>query len=389
MSLSTFFNCCRPKNWLGEPEFTADLPLDEEVAPPSCFETLGGRIVSTIYTAGALLVAKKDFEGAREKIKQLDGHELKTIRTWDGVSLDTVYMPGTVKKAVILAPGIGDRFESLAIDGSLLQHIQKVIREQLGDVTMVSPNVRGFGWSEGSFAPKRLHIDIHSVHQYLVNNEGFAPEDIFIFGESFGGCSGIRAAALVQKSYPDKNISAIPDRSFLRLKDVVEQRTGGRCTNLVSGILSCTEFDVDCEEAAKSLKGKILALGAQEDQTVPFQSFFGAYEEIKELKNLETLYITGDADFPDPHTRYWLPEEQNAIGDALRTLVFGKEPEEIKQEEVVVSLEKDETIATESPSRELFDDLSPEIKEEKPKQKTAVRRQEQPRREQPPRKAKR
>lgn len=332
MSFEKFFNCCRKADWLGEPDFIADSPLDEILPPTGCLEAWAGRIVSTIYTAGAIVLAGKDFDGAREKLKKMDGHELKTIRTWDNVSLDTVYIPGTVKKAIILAPGLGDRFESLAIDGSLLKHIQKVIRDHLGDVTIVSPNVRGLGWSEGTFAPKRLHMDIYSVHQYLVKNQGFEPQDIFVFGESMGGCSGLRASELAQKAYPKKEISAISDRGFLRLTDVVEERTSSCCT----GILRCIDFDVDCEEAAKVLNGKILTIGAEKDQTVPFASFFGNYPETKELKNLEVLYIIGDDSSPDPHTRYWLEEEQKTIGQSLYAMVFGNKPEEIMLEEVVV-----------------------------------------------------
>ncbi|MBS0656017.1 MAG: hypothetical protein JSR46_09585 [Verrucomicrobia bacterium] len=143
-----------------------------------------------------------------------------------------------------------------------------------------------------------------------------------------GGCSGIRAAKLVQKIYQDKNISAVVDRGYYRLEDVIRQRASGCAQGLAFRTMRCIEWDVSCD-GEPELGGHILAIGANEDQTVPLESFYGNSEEVKKLKNLEVLYISGDDSSPDPHTRYWTEQEQGQIGDALRRLTATEKEEAV------------------------------------------------------------
>ncbi|MBS0654585.1 MAG: hypothetical protein JSR46_02305 [Verrucomicrobia bacterium] len=304
---------------LTAPVFTADFPESVQHTSADSAEKLGAFAVATFYRLGAKVIGK-DFDGCRMEMGRDSRYELKTIATGDGIHLDTVCLRGKLKKAVVIAPGIGDRFESLHIPTSLLRHIYELIREALGDVTVMSLNVRGSGFSTGEYTAQRFHIDIYSVCQYLVHKKGFDPEEVYIYGESMGGCTGLRASCLMQRKYPDKKISAITDRSFLTLTQVVEERVPEDFREVAVETVRYVKFDVECHGAAKELKGTILAIGAYNDETVPFETFFGNQQQIQELPNCEVIHIQGEDSFPNPHARLFMSTEREDIGQALKKL---------------------------------------------------------------------
>lgn len=309
-----------PRKLLEKSVFQADFP-ENEVKPTSTLpEKVGGVTVAKAYSVGADLMTDKDFNKRRKEMTFDPRYDLQTIKTGDNILIDTVRIEGKVRKVILIAPGLGDRFESLHIKGSLLSHIYELIKEKLGDVTVMSLNVRGSGLSTGEYTPKWFHIDIYSVYQYLIDMHGFDPENIYIYGESLGGCTGLRAALLVQKKYKEKQISAITDRSFLHFVKVIEERAPEEYRDVALDTVRSIGLDINCEEAAKGLKGRILAIGAHGDLTVPFNSFFGNQPVVQGLANCEVIYMKGNGEYQNPHCREFLPTEREAIGKALQKM---------------------------------------------------------------------
>ena len=113
-------------------------------------------------------------------------------------------------------------------------------------------NPRGVGKSSAKRSPKGWALDAYTAYEYLIQEKGYDPNNILAIGHSMGGALTTLGAGLIQKKYPEKQISAINLCSFSDLR--VEINT--LCHNLFSYIQEpYREFQISKDVSLCSCSG--------------------------------------------------------------------------------------------------------------------------------------
>ena len=249
-----------------------------------------------------------------------------TITTPDGVNLDGVYFKGTQKKTILLAMGLSAHYEECAVD-YVYNNFVSFFQNSCNGLSVLIVNTRGILLSESASSHETMAIDIYSAYQFLIQNFGLNPEDVLTWGHSLGGSYGLQGAALIQKEYPDAKISAVIDRSFLNASDMATEALP-RCAKVLKRVVETFGLEVKGQDAAASLKGKILAIVSEKDEIIPYAASFPVKLK-QESKTIffSTIYLTekvkvaNGLDHLAQHVSTFGTEETTAIQKELKKLL--------------------------------------------------------------------
>ena len=255
-----------------------------------------------LETARAILFADQQNEGV-------------TITTPDGAELDAIFQRGTVQKVVLFAVGRGGHYEELGLDGKeTMRNFIRLFKEQLGNVSVLIPNIRGVGASTGLSTSATIPIDLQSCYKFLFKL-GFQPDDVLTYGHSLGGLFGLKTAALIQEEYPQFKISVVVDRSMVDLSQLIESRSGKAAKILTKALF----INVNTQKDAKSLKGHVIAYNSKADQTIPYVVSFVAQVAKHNIPRLQVVEMDDELGHDAVHVRKLSHREATQIGALMRT----------------------------------------------------------------------
>ncbi len=195
-----------------------------------------------------------------------------------GVKLHGWWIPNPASDRVLLyLHGNGDNISANAYHAGRFYH--------LGFSVFIF-DYRGYGQSGGSFpSEKTVYEDADRVWQYLVEERGFSPEKIMVYGHSLGGAIAIELAT------KQPQISGlIIEGSFTSMRDMADYSYPFLNLLPIDQILH-NKFD----SAAKvsSLKMPLLFIHSVPDQTVPAFMSERLYTQATARKKL-WLFPDGD-----------------------------------------------------------------------------------------------
>ncbi|NEO73266.1 alpha/beta fold hydrolase [Moorena sp. SIO3H5] len=142
--------------------------------------------------------------------------------------------------------------------GAYLEIAQRL--HQVG-LSLLLIDYRGYGRSEGKFPREsQLYEDAQVGWDYLVQQRGINPQDIFVYGYSLGGAIGIDLAVRNREM-----AGLILEGSFTSMRDMADYE--GKYGFLPINLLLTQRFDSISK--IKSIQTPILVIHAINDTTVP------------------------------------------------------------------------------------------------------------------------
>ena len=172
-------------------------------------------------------------------------------------------------KALLYLHGNGDNI------GANAEHAVRL--HSLG-LSVLILDYRGYGRSTGGFPSEaKVYADAETAWKYLVEQRGFRPDHIFIYGHSLGGAVAIELAT----HHPDA-AGLIVESSFTSIADMGRQLPMFRFLPLA--LLVRERFQSISKVG--SLKTPVLFLHGTSDQTVPYQMSQQLYAAAREPKQL-------------------------------------------------------------------------------------------------------
>ena len=192
-----------------------------------------------------------------------------TLQTTDGVLLHGWYVPAAGSKQVLLffhgnAGNISHRRASLEVF------------HRLGlNVLMV--DYRGYGQSEGSPSEPGLYRDAAAAWSYLVDEKGFAANQVVIFGRSLGGAVAVDLAS---------HVSA---RGLILESTLSSSRDFAHRVFPVLSRLIFMHFDFNSAEKIQRVKSPVLVLHSPDDEVIPFELGERLFEAAHKPKSFVRL----------------------------------------------------------------------------------------------------
>ena len=159
-------------------------------------------------------------------------------------------------------------------------NLERVVRlYQLGfSVFMI--DYRGYGNSTGRFPTEAtVYEDASIAWNYLTQEKGFSPKEIFIYGYSLGGAIAVNLCLQQPKA-----AGLIAESSFTCIKDMAKYRYKYKIRIFPLKLLVTQKFDFI--NKVKSIKVPVLFIHGMKDKVVPVtmsQRLFAAAPEPKKL----------------------------------------------------------------------------------------------------------
>lgn len=193
------------------------------------------------------------------------------LETRDKIKIHGWYIPADSAKVVLLfchgnAGNISQRLESIKLFNAL-------------SLNVLIFDYRGFGKSAGSPDESGTYRDVEAAWEYLLNKEGFQPQQIVIFGRSLG--SGI-ASALAAEVDPG---ALILESSFTSLPDL------GASLYPLFPIRLLARYNYPTIQRLQNISSPILFIHSPNDEIIPFSHGQKNYQMAKEPKQF--LEISG------------------------------------------------------------------------------------------------
>jgi len=192
------------------------------------------------------------------------GYEDVTLNTADDVQLHGWYIPAQQAEQVLLffhgnAGNISHRRESIELFHRLGLNVFII-------------DYRGYGKSRGKPSEQGLYQDASAAWRYLIDEKGFASDQVLIFGRSLGGAvaaklaSGVQARGLILES----TLSSA--RDFARVAFPVLSR------------LVFTRYGFNTAENIRNVNYPVLVLHSPDDEIMPFQLGEKVFQSAHEPK---------------------------------------------------------------------------------------------------------
>ena len=222
-------------------------------------------------------------------------YEDVSLQTADGISLHGWYVPAAEAEQVLLffhgnAGNISHRRESLAVF------------HRLGlNVLMV--DYRGYGQSEGSPSEVGLYRDAEAAWSYLINERGFAANDVVIFGRSLGGAVAADLAS---------NVSA---RGLILESTLSSSRDFAHLVFPVLSRLVFMRFDFANATKMPRVNMPVLVLHSPDDEIMPFELGERVFEAANEPKSFVRMRGGHNDGFVVSQ-----PEYERALGEWIKAL---------------------------------------------------------------------
>lgn len=216
-------------------------------------------------------------------------YEEVTLETADGLHLHGWFIPQPGAKKTLLffhgnAGNIAHRGDSVAIF------------HRLG-LNVFIFDYRGYGKSEGRPGERGFYEDARAAWNYLIQDRGFAAQDIILFGRSMGGTVATRLATEVRP------VALIIESSFSSARDMADE---------IFPILSRLVFlryRFDARSDIKKVASPVLVLHSPEDEIIPFHQGEKVFESANEPKAF--VEMRGDHNYGFILSQ---PEYEKALG---------------------------------------------------------------------------
>lgn len=166
---------------------------------------------------------------------------------------------------------------------------------------------RGYGRSQGVASEENVYADARACYTWLVNEKGFAPDEIVIFGRSLGGAVGIDLAARFRCG------GLIVESSFTSAADM------GKKIFPIFPVKLILKYRFDSVERIGRLSCPVLIVHSPDDDIIPYRMGKALYERANSPKRF--LEISGrhnDRDYVNEPTYV----------EALRGFIHSAETEE-------------------------------------------------------------
>ena len=186
------------------------------------------------------------------------------LQTTDGVRLHGWYVPAAGSEQVLLffhgnAGNISHRRASLEVFYRLGLNVLMI-------------DYRGYGQSQGSPSEAGLYMDASAAWAYLLDEKGFAADQVVIFGRSLGGAVAVDLAS---------NVSA---RGLILESTMSSSRDFAQLVFPVLSRLIFMRFDFDSAAKLPSVKTPVLVLHSPDDEIMPFELGETVFEAANEPK---------------------------------------------------------------------------------------------------------
>lgn len=136
---------------------------------------------------------------------------------------------------------------------------------------------RGFGKSEGSPGEEEVYQDALVCYNWLINEKGFTPDQVIIFGRSLGGAVAVDLASKVACS------GVIVESSFTSAKAMAKEIFPIFPINLI------LKYKLNSIDKIGHIKCPVLVTHSTEDDIIPYkmgEDLFNAAEEPKKFVKL-------------------------------------------------------------------------------------------------------
>jgi fermentation-respiration switch protein FrsA (DUF1100 family) len=198
-------------------------------------------------------------------------YEVVRINTSDSVVLDGWFVPTVTKRGVVLffhgnAGNISHRLDSIRIFNALGL-----------DVLII--DYRGYGQSTGTPSEQGTYLDSKAAWRYLVEERGFSPLNIILFGRSLGGAVAVHLAS-------EQNPAAlIIESTFTSVPDLAAELYPWLPVRTMS------RFQYNSLKKIRSVTCPVLVVHSPQDEIIPIKHGRKIYSEAQEPKDL--LEING------------------------------------------------------------------------------------------------
>ncbi len=222
-------------------------------------------------------------------------YEDVTLQAEDGVHLHGWYIPDQQSENVLLffhgnAGNISHRRESIELFHRLGLNVFII-------------DYRGYGQSEGSPGEQGLYRDANAAWRYLVEEKGFDPGNVIIFGRSLGGAVAAKLASGVQA------------RGLILESTMSSARDFARAAFKILSRLVVMRYDFNIAQYIQRVNYPVLVLHSPEDEIMPFH----LGEKVYDLANQPKHFVRMRGD----HNNGFLlsqPEYQQELDRWLKTL---------------------------------------------------------------------
>jgi fermentation-respiration switch protein FrsA (DUF1100 family) len=191
------------------------------------------------------------------------------MRAEDGVALHGWFIPSAESDLALLffhgnAGNISHRGDSVGVF------------RRLG-VNVLIPDYRGYGRSEGSPSEEGLYRDARAAWQWLVDEGGFPPQRIIVFGRSLGGVVAARLA------------SEVGPRALILESTFTSARDMARDLFPVLSRLVWLRYDLDAASYVRGVRAPTLVMHSPQDEIIPYRLGRAVFEAAPQPKRFIDL----------------------------------------------------------------------------------------------------
>jgi len=192
-----------------------------------------------------------------------------TVRTDDGLDLHGWFIPHRGSDQVVLffhgnAGNISHRGESIEI------------LQRLG-LNVFILDYRGYGRSQGSPSEQGLYRDARAAWRWLIDQEGFSPSQVVLFGRSLGG---VVAAKLASEVRP---------RAIILESTLSSSRDAAHSLFPLLSRIVWLRFDLDTVSYIRHASAPVLVLHSPDDEIIPYRLGRQVFEAAPKPKRFVEL----------------------------------------------------------------------------------------------------
>jgi fermentation-respiration switch protein FrsA (DUF1100 family) len=202
-------------------------------------------------------------------------YEDVTLQTADNVQLHGWYIPHQQSEQVLLffhgnAGNISHRRESIEVF------------HRLG-LNVLIIDYRGYGKSKGSPSEQGLYKDADASWRFLIEEKGYAPEQILIFGRSLGGVVAAKLGSEVEA------------RGLMLESTLSSAKDFARDVFTVLSRLVVMRYDFNTVEYVQHVSYPVVVLHSPDDDIMPFRLGEKVYQSANQPKQF--IRMRGDHNY--------------------------------------------------------------------------------------------
>ena len=244
-------------------------------------------IVATLYFGQTRMIYLPDMPGRELTAKPSDvGMEYRDVelRTSDAVDIHGWFVPGAGSKVLLFFHG----------NAGNISHRLDSIRQfhELG-LSVLIVDYRGYGSSGGRPGEAGMYRDAEAAWSHLVDELGFGPDQVVVFGRSLGGSI---AAKLASGKRPH---ALIVESAFTSVPDIASELYPWLPARWLSRMRHATR------DYVADVHAPVLVIHSLDDEIIPYHHGEKIFDAAAEPKTL--LTIRGS------HNDAWIRDDINYI----------------------------------------------------------------------------